>query len=105
MWAYIASRIVGVIRQVILNAVFGTGPAANAYYAAFRLPDTLFALIAGGALIQAFVPVFVSYEKQHSQAETWRLAILVFNVMPLTLTPLFLISHFISPTYLTIFLI
>ncbi len=88
MMAYIASRILGVIRQIIFNAVFGTGPAANAYYAAFRLPDTLFALIAGGALIQAFVPVFVSYEKQHSQAETWRLASLVFNVMLLLLLPM-----------------
>ncbi len=105
MMAYIASRILGVIRQVIFNAVFGTGPAANAYYAAFRLPDTLFALIAGGALIQAFVPVFVSYEKQHSQAETWRLASLVFNVMLVTLTALLLIAEFIAPTYVTRFLV
>jgi len=105
MMAYIASRILGVIRQIIFNAVFGTGPAANAYYAAFRLPDTLFALIAGGALIQAFVPVFVSYEKQHSQAETWRLASLVFNVMLVTLTALLLIAEFIAPTYVTRFLV
>ena len=31
----------------------GAGMAANAYYAAFRLPDTLFSLIAGGALSSA----------------------------------------------------
>src|SRR6266851_7789311 len=105
MMAYIASRILGIIRQVIFNAVFGTGPAANAYYAAFRLPDTLFALIAGGARIKAFVPVFVSYEKQHSQAETWRLASLVFNVMLVTLTALLLIAEFIAPTYVTRFLV
>jgi len=105
MMAYIASRKLGLIRKIIFNAVFGTGPAANAYYAAFRLPDTLFALIAGGALIQAFVPVFVSYEKQHSQAETWRLASLVFNVMLVTLTALLLVAEFIAPTYVTRFLV
>jgi len=60
MVAYLASRGLGVIRQGIFNALFGAGPEANAYYAAFRLPDTLFNLIAGGALIQAFVHVFVT---------------------------------------------
>jgi putative peptidoglycan lipid II flippase len=40
--AYIASKMLGMIRQVLFNALFGTGPDATAYYAAFRLPDTLF---------------------------------------------------------------
>jgi putative peptidoglycan lipid II flippase len=105
MTAYIASRVLGVIRQVIFNAVFGTGPAANAYFAAFRLPDTLFSLIAGGALIQAFVPVFVSYEKNRGQMETWRLTSLVFNVMLVALTALLLVAEFIAPTFVTRFLV
>jgi len=37
MLAYLASRGLGVVRQSIFNSLFGTGPAANAYYAAFRL--------------------------------------------------------------------
>ena len=69
------------VRQTLFNALVGTGPQANAYYAAFQLPDTLFSLIAGGALIQAFVPVFFSVEREHGRQETWRLASLVFNVM------------------------
>src|SRR5437764_925796 len=88
--AYLASRGLGVIRQSIFNTLFGAGSQANAYYAAFRLPDTLFNLIAGGALIQAFVPVFVSYEKEQGERETWRLASLVFNVLLVTLTALVL---------------
>jgi len=99
MMAYISSRGLGVVRQTIFNAIFGTGPEANAYYAAFRLPDTLFNLIAGGALIQAFVPVFVSYEKQHGQAETWRLTSLVFNVMLVTLTAFLLVAEFLAPVF------
>lgn len=99
MMAYISSRGLGVVRQTIFNDIFGTGPGANAYYAAFRLPDTLFNLIAGGALIQAFVPVFVSYEKQHGQAETWRLTSLVFNVMLVTLTSFLLLAEFLAPVF------
>jgi putative peptidoglycan lipid II flippase len=62
MIAYLVSHGLDVIRQTLFNALFGTGPQANTYYAAFQLPDTLFTLVAGGALIQAFVPVFVSKE-------------------------------------------
>jgi putative peptidoglycan lipid II flippase len=68
--AYFTSRGLGVVRQTLFNAIFGTGPEANAYYAAFRLPDTLFSLIAGGALIQAFVPVFITFEKDQGKRET-----------------------------------
>lgn len=99
MMAYITSRGLGVVRQSLFNAIFGTGPEANAYYAAFRLPDTLFNLIAGGALIQAFVPVFISYEKQHGQAETWRLTSLVFNVMLVTLSALLFAAEFLAPAF------
>lgn len=101
MLGYLASRGLGLIRQILFNAMFGTGPQANAYYAAFRLPDTLFTLIAGGALIQAFVPVFISFEKDHGREETWRLTSLVFNVMLVTLTGLVLIAEFMAPAFVT----
>jgi putative peptidoglycan lipid II flippase len=105
MMAYMASRGLGVIRQTLFNALFGTGPQANACYAAFRLPDLLFSLIAGGALIQAFVPVFVSYEKEHGQSETWRLTSLVFNVALVALTSLVLIAEFAAPTFVSHWLV
>ncbi|MGZ3618852.1 MAG: lipid II flippase MurJ, partial [Ktedonobacteraceae bacterium] len=105
MMAYLASRGLGVIRQTLFNALFGTGPQANAYYAAFRLPDLLFSLIAGGALIQAFVPVFVSYEKEHGQNETWRLTSLVFNVSLVALTSIILIAEFAAPAFVSHWLV
>jgi putative peptidoglycan lipid II flippase len=103
--AYLSSRGLGVIRQTIFNALFGTGPEANAYYAAFRLPDTLFSLIAGGALVQAFVPVFISFEKEHGREEIWRLTSLVFNVMLVTLTALALIAEFLAPAFVSHWLV
>ena len=105
MMGYLASRGLGVVRQTLFNAMFGTGPEANAYYAAFRLPDTLFSLIAGGALIQAFVPVFVSYEKERGREETWRLTSLVFNVMLVTLSGLVLIAEFAAPAFVSHWLV
>ena len=97
--AYLTSRGLGVVRQSIFNALFGTGPEANAFYAAVRLPDTLFNLIAGGALTYALIPVFSSYEKENRQAEAWRLVSLVFNVMLVILTIFILLAEFLAPTF------
>ena len=69
MLAYLTSKGLGLVRQTLFNALFGTSPQATAYYAAFTLPDTLFNLIAGGAFTYAFIPVFLSYEKEHGQRE------------------------------------
>src|SRR5205085_1148662 len=99
MSAYIASSALGVVRQIMLNAIFGTGPEANAFYAAAQLPTTLFNLIAGGALTYAFIPVFVSYEKENGQRGAWRLASLVFNVLLVALTALVLLGEWLAPLF------
>ena len=54
----LASRILGLLRDVIIAAVFGAGPAADAFFAAFRLPNLLRRFTAEGALTQGFVPVY-----------------------------------------------
>src|SRR5579864_4479199 len=105
MMAYISSRGLGVVRQTIFNTIFSTGPEANAYYAAFQLPDTIFNLITGGALVQALVPVFVSFEKERGREETWRLTSLVFNVLLVTLTGIVLIAEFVAPAFVNHWLV
>lgn len=103
--AYLASKGLGVIRQTLFNALFGAGPEASAYYAAFRLPDALFNLIAGGALVQAFIPVFLSYEKDQGQREVWRLTSLVFNVLLVSMMVLILVAELFAPTFVNTILV
>ncbi|HLX40530.1 MAG TPA: murein biosynthesis integral membrane protein MurJ, partial [Ktedonobacteraceae bacterium] len=98
---YLASRGLGVVRQALFNAMFGTSIQASAYYAAYRLPDTLFELIAGGALSHAFIPVFISYEKDQGRREAWRLASLVFNILLVVLTIFTLIAEFVAPVFVS----
>ncbi|MHB8599829.1 MAG: murein biosynthesis integral membrane protein MurJ [Ktedonobacteraceae bacterium] len=98
---YLASRGLGIIRQTLFDAIFGVGAQANAYYAAYRLPDTIIELIAGGALSHAFIPVFISYEKDHGQREAWRLASLVFNILLVVLTLCTLIAEFVAPEFVS----
>ena len=105
MLAYITSKGLGVVRQSLFNAIFGAGPTATAYYAAFNLPDTLFNLIAGGALSSAFLPVFLSYEKEHGEREVWRLTSLVFNVLLVSFTIVLSVAEWCAPTLVNTILV
>ncbi len=58
----LASRILGFVRQAAINAEFGVGPEADAWFAAFRVPDTIFMLLAGGALLSAVIPVYAEVQ-------------------------------------------
>jgi putative peptidoglycan lipid II flippase len=56
--ATLLSRVLGFFRDVIVASVLGAGPAADAFYVAYRLPNTLRRLFAEGSMTMAFVPVF-----------------------------------------------
>ena len=58
MLFFVLSRVTGLAREIIVGARFGTSAEYDAYLAAFRVPDLLFQLVAGGALGSAFIPVF-----------------------------------------------
>lgn len=79
MASFLFSAMLGALRQTLFNAQFGAAADASAFYAAFRLPDTLFSLIAGGALSSAFIPVLLSTRRDAGDTEAWRLTSLVLN--------------------------
>jgi putative peptidoglycan lipid II flippase len=81
MASFFLSAVLGAIRQVLFNAQFGTGLEANAYYAASRLPDTLFNLIAGGALSGAMIPVLLSTWRTEGEGAGQRLINLVLTTL------------------------
>ena len=58
------SRLLGFVRQAAINAQFGVGPEADAWFAAFRIPDTIFMLLAGGALLSAVIPVYAEVKSR-----------------------------------------
>jgi putative peptidoglycan lipid II flippase len=59
--AIFLSRILGLVRDMVVSYYFGATAVTDAYKAAFRLPDLFYYLIAGGALSSAFIPVFTEY--------------------------------------------
>jgi putative peptidoglycan lipid II flippase len=77
--SFFLSAVLGAVRQVLLNARFGTGDEASAYYAAARLPETLFTLVAGGALWNALIPVLVGTRREKGEPAARRLADIVLT--------------------------
>ena len=97
MAAFVASRALGLAREMIIARQFGTSLELGAYLAAFRVPDLIFQLVAGGALGSAFIPTFTSYLAHDDEAEAWRLASAVFNIAALILTTCAFVAALLAP--------
>ena len=54
----LVSRITGFVRDVVMAAILGAGPVADAFLVAFRLPNHFRAIFAEGAFASAFVPAY-----------------------------------------------
>src|SRR5687768_6551169 len=78
---FVLSRILGLVRESILASIFGGGITFDAYAAALRPPDTLFYVIAGGAIGSAFIPTFAGYLVRGQRNEAWRMGSAVANLL------------------------
>lgn len=79
--AFIASRILGLLRSSLFTLVFGAGNTSDAYLQAFLIPDLIFNIVAGGALSSAFIPVFTTYMVgENDQKTAWHIASSALNL-------------------------
>lgn len=92
MALFVLSRALGLLREMVIGAQFGASADLDAYLAAFRLPDLLFTLVAGGALASAFIPTFSERLAHDDRAGAWELAANVANLLVLALTLLALLA-------------
>src|SRR5271168_1518249 len=58
------SRVTGFARDIMLAAVIGAGPVADAFFVAFRLPNHFRAIFAEGAFNAAFIPAYARVRTQ-----------------------------------------
>jgi putative peptidoglycan lipid II flippase len=100
MASFFTSALLGAVRQILFNAQFGVGTDANAYYAAFRLPDTLFSLIAGGALSSAMIPVLLTTVREDGEAAGWRLVNVVLTTLLAFFSVVVLVAELFTPAFI-----
>lgn len=87
----------GLVRNMVIAAQFGIGADLDAYYAAFKLPDLLFTIVAGGALATAFIPVFADFLAEEDRAGAWRLASAITNIVFIVVSGAALIAGILAP--------
>ncbi|AZM97283.1 MULTISPECIES: murein biosynthesis integral membrane protein MurJ [Halomonadaceae] len=63
------SRVMGLVRDVVVATFLGAGNGSDAFFVAFKIPNFLRRLFAEGAFNQAFVPVLSEYSTQRSKQE------------------------------------
>lgn len=101
---FFASGVLGFVRINVYSVTFGAGDLLDAFYAAQRIPELVYTLVAGGALGSSFIPVFSRFFEAGDDAGAWRLASAVMTCTTLLAGGFALIiglfAHEIVPRFL-----
>ncbi len=97
------SRVLGLVRDMVIARYFGAGAGADAFFVAFKIPNFLRRLFAEGAFSQAFVPVLSSYRQTQSMSDVQRLVNAVAGSLGLVLLGVTLVAILGAPVLTAIF--
>src|SRR5262245_44221537 len=91
------SRIVGLVRQRVFAQYFGLSDAADAFNAAFRIPNFLQNVFGEGALSASFIPVYAKLLAQDDEKKATHLANAVLSLLALVTSVIVLIGVLTTP--------
>jgi putative peptidoglycan lipid II flippase len=95
--ATMLSRIMGMVRDMVVSRLFGAGFATDAFFAAFQIPNMLRRFFAEGALTSAFVPTFAEALAQKGEAEAREVANICFTLLTIVMAGVSLLGIIFSP--------
>lgn len=91
------SRIFGYVRDMLVAYLFGAGLVADAFYAAFRIPNLIRRMLGEGSFSVAFIPVFSEYLHTKTKEDTQKLINVVFTSILLITTVFTVLGMFFAP--------
>ena len=97
------SRVLGLVRDIVLAIVIGAASYADAFFVAFKIPNFLRRLFAEGAFAQAFVPVLSEYRQRGSIEAVQELVNRVAGALGSVLLMLTVLAVVGSPVLATLF--
>jgi len=101
--ATLVSRVLGLLRDQVQAYFFGAGLVADAFLAAFRIPNLLRDLFAEGALSSAFVPTFTAERERGGDEAACRLANRVMTALALVLGIVAILIAVFAPSILRVY--
>ena len=96
------SRITGFARDILLAAILGAGPMADAFFVALRLPNHFRAIFAEGAFNAAFVPAYAHVHGEHGEASARLFANRIFTLLFLSQVVLLVVAWLFMPQAMSI---
>ncbi len=81
----VGSRVLGLVREMVIAHFFGAAGPLSAFRLASRIPTMTYDLLVGGMLSAALVPVFSAYLAQERRDELWRAASVVLSLVAVLL--------------------
>jgi putative peptidoglycan lipid II flippase len=91
------SRVLGLVREIVVANYFGARGPINAFTVAFQIPNLVRALVADAALTGAFVPVFSELLEKGERARAWRVASTLFWLLLLGLSAVTALFILLAP--------
>lgn len=87
------SRVIGLGRLMFVRSALGAGTLqAEAFEIANRVPETVFLIVAGGAVGAAFIPTFAAYMEREDEPGAWLLFSRILNLILVVMTILALLA-------------
>jgi len=96
------SRLTGFARDIMLAAILGAGPVADAFFVAFRLPNHFRAIFAEGAFNAAFVPAYAHVHGERGEASAKLFADRIFTLLFLSQVVLLAAAWLFMPQAMSI---
>ena len=100
--ATMLSRIMGMVRDMVVSRLFGAGLATDAFFAAFQIPNMLRRFFAEGALTSAFVPTFSATLSQDGEDKARELANVCFTLLTIVMAAVTLAGILFSPVIVSL---
>lgn len=97
------SRVLGLVRDIVIARAFGASPGADAFFVAFKIPNFLRRLFAEGAFAQAFVPVLAEYRARGDRKQVGALINNVAGVLGGVLLLITVAGVVVAPVLVAIF--
>ncbi|NIP38339.1 MAG: murein biosynthesis integral membrane protein MurJ, partial [Candidatus Dadabacteria bacterium] len=97
------SRILGLVRDIVITYLFGAGQITDAFWVAFRIPNLLRRLFAEGTLTVSFIPVFTQRLEHGGKERAKAISDTIFMILVLLLILISLIGIIFSPYIVKLF--
>src|SRR6201994_1280621 len=96
------SRLTGFARDIMLAAILGAGPVADAFFVAFRLPNHFRAIFAEGAFNAAFVPAYAHVHGKGGEVSARLFANRIFTLLFLSQVVLLVVAWLFMPQAMSV---